>query len=77
MLYAYSFGKAQRVLAGIDPSTGPIVVHGAMTALNDAYRAAGVALPPDPPRRRETDPADLKQALGDGLRRRAQGSTRG
>ena len=62
VLYAYSFGKAQRVLAGIDPSTGPIVVHGAMTALNDAYRQAGVALPPTR-LVSETDPADLKQAL--------------
>jgi len=62
VLYAYSFGKAQRVLAGIDPTTGPIVVHGAMTALNDAYRAAGVALPPTR-LVSETDPADLKRAL--------------
>ena len=62
VLYAYSFGKAQRVLAGIDPSTGPIVVHGAMTALNEAYRAAGVALPPTR-LVSETEPADLKRAL--------------
>jgi putative mRNA 3-end processing factor len=62
VLYAYSFGKAQRVLAGIDPSAGPIVVHGAMTSLNDAYRAAGVALPATR-LVSETDPADLKQAL--------------
>ena len=46
LLLAYSFGKAQRVLAGLDASIGPIVVHGAVAPLNDAYRAAGVALPP-------------------------------
>ena len=41
----YAFGKAQRILAGVDPSIGPIVVHGAVEPLNRAYRAAGVALP--------------------------------
>ena len=46
LLLAYSFGKAQRLLAGVDPSIGPIVVHGAVEPLNEAYRAAGVALPP-------------------------------
>lgn len=45
LLMAYSFGKAQRLLAGVDPSIGPIVVHGAVDAVNEAYRAAGVALP--------------------------------
>ena len=30
LLLAYSFGKAQRLLAGVDASTGPIVVHGAV-----------------------------------------------
>jgi putative mRNA 3-end processing factor len=46
LLLAYSFGKAQRLLAGVDPSIGPIVVHGAVESVNEAYRAAGVALPP-------------------------------
>jgi len=45
LLLAYSFGKAQRVLAGVDASIGPIAVHGAVEPLNEAYRAAGVALP--------------------------------
>jgi putative mRNA 3-end processing factor len=46
LLLAYSLGKAQRVLAGVDASIGPIVTHGAVEAINAAYRAAGVALPP-------------------------------
>ena len=46
LLLAYSFGKAQRLLAGVDPAIGPIAVHGAVAPLNEAYRAAGVALPP-------------------------------
>jgi len=46
LLMGYSFGKAQRLLAGVDPAIGPIAVHGAVVPLNDAYRAAGVPLPP-------------------------------
>jgi putative mRNA 3-end processing factor len=46
LLLAYSFGKAQRLLAGVDAGIGPIFVHGAVETLNRAYRAAGVALPP-------------------------------
>jgi putative mRNA 3-end processing factor len=45
LLMGYSFGKAQRLLAGVDASIGPIVVHGAVEPLNAAYRAAGVKLP--------------------------------
>ncbi len=46
VLYAYALGKAQRVLARIDPSIGPIVCHGAIEPINAIYREAGVALPP-------------------------------
>jgi putative mRNA 3-end processing factor len=46
LLMGYSFGKSQRLLAGLDPSIGPIAAHGAVENLNKAYRAAGVALPP-------------------------------
>ena len=46
LLCCYSFGKAQRILSGVDAGIGPIVVHGAVEPLNAAYRAAGVALPP-------------------------------
>jgi putative mRNA 3-end processing factor len=45
LLLAYSFGKAQRLLAGVDAGIGPIVCHGAVEPLNAAYRAAGIALP--------------------------------
>ena len=46
LLLGYSFGKSQRLLAGLDPSIGPIVAHAAVETLNAAYRAAGVSLPP-------------------------------
>jgi putative mRNA 3-end processing factor len=44
LLFAYSLGKAQRVLAGVDPSIGPIYTHGAVEKLTQVYRAAGVSL---------------------------------
>lgn len=45
LLYAYALGKAQRLLAGVDPAIGPIFTHGAVERLNAAYRASGVDLP--------------------------------
>src|SRR4029079_19691608 len=46
MLYGYTLGKAQRLIAGLDPDIGPIITPGAVERMNAAYRAAGVALPP-------------------------------
>ena len=45
VLFAYSLGKAQRVLAGVDPAIGPIFVHGAVAKLLPHYADAGVKLP--------------------------------
>ena len=45
VLFCYAFGKAQRVLSGLNPEIGPILVHGAVEPLNEIYRAAGVRLP--------------------------------
>ena len=45
LLLAYSFGKAQRLLAGVDAAIGPIVVHDSVHDVNAAYRDAGVTLP--------------------------------
>jgi putative mRNA 3-end processing factor len=45
VVFAYAFGKAQRILSGLDPSIGPIVCHGAVEPINRVYRAGGVALP--------------------------------
>lgn len=46
LVLAYALGKAQRVLAGVDPSIGSIFTHGAVEHLTEKYRASGVALPP-------------------------------
>jgi putative mRNA 3-end processing factor len=45
ILLAYSLGKAQRMLAGLDDSIGSIYTHGAIEKLNAGYRAAGVSIP--------------------------------
>ena len=41
----YALGKAQRIMAGLDPSIGPILMHGALTRCTEAYVDAGVTLP--------------------------------
>ena len=55
VILAYALGKAQRLAALVDPEIGPIVAHGAVMKLVEAYRASGVKLPPIdrvPPRAR-------------------------
>jgi len=63
LLMGYAFGKAQRLLAGVDASIGPIVVHGAVQTLNRAYRDAGVALPPTLHLSQIEDKSILRRAL--------------
>src|SRR5262245_743577 len=46
ILLGYALGKAQRLLAGIDASRGPILIHGAVQRYVDIYRRAGIDLPP-------------------------------
>lgn len=43
-LFAYALGKAQRLLAGLDSSIGPIFVHRDIDNVNSHYRQSGVAL---------------------------------
>lgn len=42
---AYALGKAQRILANVDPTIGPILTHGAIENTNEVLRAQGFALP--------------------------------
>jgi putative mRNA 3-end processing factor len=44
ILFAYSLGKAQRILAGLKGSAGPIFTHGAVEKMVQCYRQAGVKL---------------------------------
>lgn len=63
VLFCYAFGKAQRILAGVDPSIGPLLVHGAVEPLNRAYRASGVPLPPTRLVSDVDDKSELRRAL--------------
>lgn len=44
VLFAYALGKAQRLLAGLDASIGPIGVHGAVAPFLPLYAAEGIKL---------------------------------
>lgn len=46
ILSAYSLGKAQRVLMGLDQSIGPVLVHGAVANMNKVLAGTGLELPP-------------------------------
>ena len=45
VLFGYALGKAQRILAYLDESIGPIYLHGAIERLTQCYREAGIELP--------------------------------
>ena len=45
VVFAYSLGKAQRVLSGLDTSNGPILMHPAAHSFLEPYRKAGISLP--------------------------------
>ena len=45
ILFAYSLGKAQRIIAGLDTALGRIFTHGAVENVNQCYRRAGIRLP--------------------------------
>jgi putative mRNA 3-end processing factor len=60
LILAYALGKAQRLLASIDPSIGPIYTHGAVERVNRIYREQGIALAPT---LAVADAADYSRAL--------------
>lgn len=51
VLFCYAFGKAQRLLAELQAAgvEDEVLLHGAVQALMDPYREAGVAMPPTRP----------------------------
>ena len=46
ILTGYSLGKAQRLLAGLNPEIGPIYTHGAIETMTEIIRSLDVPLPP-------------------------------
>jgi putative mRNA 3-end processing factor len=63
VLFCYSLGKAQRILAGVDAAIGPIVCHGAVESMSRAYREAGVVLPETRTVSDVAGKAELKRSL--------------
>ena len=66
VMFAYALGKAQRIAAGLAARgdlPGPLYCHGALTRINDAYREAGVALPPMQPVATAPASTDWRSAL--------------
>jgi putative mRNA 3-end processing factor len=45
VLFGYALGKSQRALCQLDPSIGPIFLHGAVARMTEAYRRTGIKLP--------------------------------
>ncbi|MEZ4806131.1 MAG: ligase-associated DNA damage response exonuclease [Flavobacteriales bacterium] len=63
VISAYSLGKAQRVMANVDASIGPILTHGAVEGCNAAIRASGIALPETTQLTATTDRSLISRAL--------------
>lgn len=63
VLCGYSLGKAQRLLANLDPSTGPIFTHGAIENVNELLREHGWQLPPTQKVTKDIDKKQFRQAL--------------
>lgn len=66
VLMGYSFGKAQRLLSGLDAQIAPIHTHAAVETLNQAYRQRGVALPTTQPLSAIHTTASARQAMAAG-----------
>ena len=63
LLLAYSLGKAQRLLSGLNPEIGNIYTHGAVEKLNLAYRESGVRLPTTIPVNAAEKDTDWSQSM--------------
>lgn len=62
-LYVYALGKAQRVLAALDPAVGPIYVHSDIADINAIYARQPMVFPEHRPLTSPTLSADWSQAL--------------
>ena len=63
VLGAYSLGKAQRVLAGIDKSIGPLYAHGAVQNVNEIFWEQGLQFAKTQLVEPNTSKSDLKGSL--------------
>ena len=63
ILFAYSLGKAQRIVAQLDAAIGPIFTHGAVEHMTEAYRQAGIPINPTLPVSETQQRQDFNGAL--------------
>lgn len=63
VILGYSFGKAQRILANLDPAIGEIFVHGAIHNTNLALEEAGYTFPENTYVTREIDKSRYKGSI--------------
>ena len=63
VLFAYSLGKSQRLLGGIDAAIGPVYVHGSVAKFLPLYAEAGIALPETLRAGEDSKPEARAQAL--------------
>lgn len=63
VLAGYSMGKAQHLLAHLDPAQGPLLTHGAVANANEAMAAAGLVLPPSQHISEDTDKKLFRTAM--------------
>ena len=63
IIFAYSLGKAQRILQGLDHSTGPVYTHGAVEQTNEVLRRHGLALKNSTKVSKEVSVSEYRKAL--------------
>ncbi|MCA1763297.1 MAG: ligase-associated DNA damage response exonuclease [Cryomorphaceae bacterium] len=63
VMLGYAFGKAQRILANLDPSLGEIFVHGAIYHTNNALSEVGYKFPKTEYVTNETDKKRFRGAI--------------
>ncbi|MCU0436234.1 MAG: ligase-associated DNA damage response exonuclease [Bacteroidia bacterium] len=63
LIYGYALGKAQRIMQAVDESIGPMYVHGAVHAMNEALREGGLPLRTPSQLNASISKADLRGAL--------------
>jgi putative mRNA 3-end processing factor len=63
VIFAYSLGKAQRILQGIDHSIGPVYTHGAVEQTNEVLRAQGIKLKSSAKASKDVPVSEYRKAL--------------
>ncbi|MCX6187743.1 MAG: ligase-associated DNA damage response exonuclease, partial [Bacteroidetes bacterium] len=63
IIFAYSLGKAQRIIQHLNHANGPVFAHGSIENMNDAYKEAGIILKPTQKPSNYINKKDFRKAL--------------